>query len=83
MSEQPTLRCSTSGDELLGIGATLRSAADAALLERERLPRAVRLRFRVGEEAERTVADFVRRERECCPFFDSRSAKRTESSRWR
>ncbi|MGH2984928.1 MAG: hypothetical protein ACRDK5_11890 [Solirubrobacterales bacterium] len=70
MSEPRRLSCSTGGDELLAIGAALRRAAVHALLERERLPRAVCLRFRATEEAEQAVGEFVRRERECCPFFD-------------
>jgi len=72
MSEPRKLSCSAGGDELLAIGAALRSAAAGALLERERLPRAVRLRFRAADEAEGAIAEFVRRERECCPFFDFR-----------
>jgi hypothetical protein len=70
MSEARRVDCSSGGDDLLAIGAALRSAATAGLLARERLPGAVRLRFRASDEAEREIQEFVRRERECCPFFD-------------
>jgi hypothetical protein len=69
------LMCSESGEELLALGEALRSAARGWLLDRERRADGVRLRFRGGGEAEAAVAEFVRRERECCPFLEFRAIR--------
>jgi hypothetical protein len=67
--------CSESGEELLALGKALRSAARGWLLDRERLADGVRLRIQGGGEAEAAVAEFVRRERGCCPFLEFRTVR--------
>jgi hypothetical protein len=41
-----------------------------ALAGHERTRRGVRLEFREADEIERVLSDFIRREKECCPFFE-------------
>jgi hypothetical protein len=69
------LMCSESGEDLLALGEALRSAARGWLLDRERLADGLRLRFQGGAAAEAAVAEFVRREQQCCPFLEFRTVR--------
>lgn len=70
MSDIPSFTCSKSGDELLQIGQTLRSAVADGLVERERTPTGLRLRALRSPDTEAALREFIRREKECCPFFE-------------
>lgn len=64
------LGCSTSGDDLLNIAQTFRSAVRSGLVGRTRTATGVRFRVREGPEVIAALREFVRREKACCPFFD-------------
>lgn len=70
MDDTHIFGCSRSGDELFAIGRSLRAAVAEDLVERDRTPDGLRLR--IGRQADTISAmrEFVRREQECCSFFD-------------
>lgn len=70
MNEASRFTCSTSGDELLAIGQALRAAVAEGVVERERGTDGLRLRITQCPRPRRAILDFVRREQECCSFFD-------------
>jgi hypothetical protein len=62
--------CSASGAEVVEIARLLHSVAEVALIERQQLADGLRVRLRASEESERLLREYVRRERQCCPFLD-------------
>ena len=68
-SEQP-VACSLTGREQAERAAEARDLIDGALVSREVTEHGLRLRFRGTSETRAAVRDLVRREKECCPFFD-------------
>lgn len=70
MSDTPAFTCSRSGDELIEIGQTLRSAVADGLIERERTTNGLGLRIRRTPDTEAALHEFIQREKECCPFFE-------------
>jgi hypothetical protein len=69
VSEHP-VACSLTGREQAERAAEARDLIDEALVSREVTEHGLRLRFRGASETRAAVRDLVRREKECCPFFD-------------
>ncbi len=69
VSEQ-SAACSLTGREQVERAAEARDLIDGALVAREVTEHGLRLRFRGAPETRAAVRDLVRREKECCPFFD-------------
>lgn len=69
MNETTTLTCSSSGDELLRIGQTLRTAVNNGLIARARIANGVQLRIRNAPDIVSALTEFMQREKACCPFF--------------
>ena len=65
-----TLACSLTGEEMRERAAEARALAGRALMGREPTAEGLRLRFRESPGVEEAVRSFVRREKQCCPFFD-------------
>lgn len=70
MSDTSVFTCSRSGDELIEIGQTLRSAVADGVIERERTADGLQLRIRRSPDTEAALREFIQREKECCPFFE-------------
>lgn len=70
MSDAGKFSCSKSGDELLEIAQTLRSAVSEGVIERNRTAYGLQLSIRRSPGTEAMLREFVRREKECCPFFE-------------
>lgn len=68
--EQAPLTCSQSSEEVAEIGKLLLTLAGRSLTPPERTPTGYRLRLRPEAEVESALRDFVRRDKECCPFLD-------------
>ena len=62
--------CSKSGDELLQVAQTLHSAVSEGVIERTRTASGLKLCIRRSPESEAMLHEFVRSEKECCPFFE-------------
>jgi hypothetical protein len=68
--QQPALTCSKDNEEVAEIGKLLLTLAARSISPPERTATAYPLRLRPGPEVDATVRDFIRRDKECCPFLD-------------
>jgi hypothetical protein len=69
-SEEAQLTCSKGNEEVAEIGKLLLTLAGCSLSPPERTASGYRLRLRSDAEIETTLREFVRRDKECCPFLD-------------
>lgn len=68
--ENAPLTCSKGNEEVAEIGKLLLTLAGRSLTPPERTATGYRLRLRPDPELETTLREFVRRDKECCPFLD-------------
>jgi hypothetical protein len=64
------IACSLTEDEQTERALEFQGLARAGLLARERTADGLRLRFRASDSLHERLADAIRKEKECCPFFD-------------
>ena len=64
--------CSLSSGQREDRELEFRDLAASALLASERTPAGIRLRFDPAPAVRARVMELVRKEKECCPFFDFR-----------
>jgi hypothetical protein len=76
MREPIPIACSLSAEDQADRSGEFAAIFDRALIGREATPGGVRLRLRPSPGLRDDLADLVRRERECCPFFDFRMEDR-------
>jgi len=69
-AEEASLTCSKNTEEVAEIGKLLLTLAGRSLSPPERTATGYRLRLRPDAEVETTLREFVRRDKECCPFLD-------------
>ncbi len=72
MTESTPIACSLSPDGMADREQEFRELALAALIDAQRDPGILTLRFESTDGTEARLCDLVRREQECCPFFDFR-----------
>lgn len=68
--EPAPLTCSQGNEEVAEIGKLLLTLAGRSLTPPERTATGYRLRLRPDPELVTTLREFVRRDKECCPFLD-------------
>jgi hypothetical protein len=76
---QAPLTCSKGSEEVAEIGKLLLTLARCSLTPPERTTTGYRLRLRPDAEVETTLREFVRRDKECCPFLEF-SVKRDQET---
>jgi hypothetical protein len=69
-AEEGPLTCSKGSEEVAEIGKLLLTLAGRSLSPPERTPNGYRLRVRPDADVETALREFVRRDKECCPFLD-------------
>jgi hypothetical protein len=69
-AEEASLTCSKGSEEVAEIAKLLLTLAGRSLSPPERTATGYRLRLRPDAEVETTLRDFMRRDKECCPFLD-------------
>ncbi len=70
MNDARTFCCSKSGEELFQVVQSLHSLVSSGVIERKRTTNGLRLRINRSPDADARLREFVRREMECCPFFE-------------
>jgi len=70
------IACSLPEDERTDRALEFQDLARDGMLSRERTPDGLRLLFRASDDLHGRLADTIRKEKECCPFFDFDLEKR-------